>query len=529
MDTYIQWQDEFKTNELNIKSNEMTLNKSYISSNFHLQKIYSRLLNEEKSEKKTLSDMVSLIKEQLLSVENQYKSNDRRKGDCLLVNKGNYIGFKEKMDKVNYFIQKARYDFRGLYDKLIDEETVLEAEMEKYEARIQSGYYNRKNEKEKNSKNTEDVSVKVISNENQPALYNTHNQSNDLLEETIQNILNNQIFFKSSFPEEKIKEYIDDHQYEVNELKDLIAKIDYVISKNLKSPYFGWNQRDHQEFIKVVNTYKYKIHSIEFYSALENAIPYIPGVELREHIKVYNKYFFINEIKKMIIYKYKMMKEESKEEKAVSTMNRIYEKNRKMKNEGENEKEEERKKKNNVDEWRRRKEEERKKKEEEMRKNEEEKKEKEKKRLMSMRKENQIKLEEYKKIKSDENVKRRNNKIETEEEGMTRQVVNEIDIERINERNNQLLERRLEAIRNRENMKNESNLKIERSYSLYKQKKQVELENVQTKLYENTELMNMKKREKFDFEREKGKDGFSMANNVLMKTNKKIPSWRKGL
>ena len=52
---------------------------------------------------------------------------------------------------------------------------------------------------------------------------------------------------------------------------------------------------------------------------------------------------------------------------------------------------------------------------------------------------------------------------------------------------------------------------------------------IPSKLKESTTQSKNRKREKFDANKEQKKDAFTMANNVLGRTTRAIPTWRQGL
>ena len=72
-------------------------------------------------------------------------------------------------------------------------------------------------------------------------------------------------------------------------------------------------------------------------------------------------------------------------------------------------------------------------------------------------------------------------------------------------------------------------LSQEIKYQNYKIKEKEKLKYVPSKLKESTTQSKNRKREKFDPNKEQKKDAYTMANNVLGRTSRAVPSWRQGL
>ena len=130
---------------------------------------------------------------------------------------------------------------------------------------------------------------------------------------------------------------------------------------------------------------------------------------------------------------------------------------------------------------------------------------------------NQNILEEYKKKKEYENYVRSNT-------SLTNQPVNPIDIERIREREEKLLEKKKNVLR----AKSSKNFKAEETYSKYKLMQNKKYGNIETKINQTTEGFKNKQRTKFNPKTDKGKDACTMANNLLGHMSRAVPAWRKG-
>ena len=134
---------------------------------------------------------------------------------------------------------------------------------------------------------------------------------------------------------------------------------------------------------------------------------------------------------------------------------------------------------------------------------------------------NQYALEDYYKRKEEEKRK----KEEEEEKKKRGTSINKFDIDRIKEKEEVLLEKKIVAKR----VKSSKGLSNELMYQNYKMKEKEKLKYIPSKVNELTTQSKNRKREKFDPKKEKGRDACTMANNVLGKTTRAIPLWRQGL
>ena len=122
---------------------------------------------------------------------------------------------------------------------------------------------------------------------------------------------------------------IDEEEITFNDVEKLIKKmnqnhlkiiriktdiINAIIDKKLGGNNQGWEPKEHEEFLKLKNSYNNRINTYEFLTALSTTIPYIPVSELKNHIYLYEKYIKINDIKKLLLNKYKEIKKKKDEE-----------------------------------------------------------------------------------------------------------------------------------------------------------------------------------------------------------------------
>jgi hypothetical protein len=140
---------------------------------------------------------------------------------------------------------------------------------------------------------------------------------------------------------------------QLNLIKSKINDISNLIEESLGGVNCGWQIKEQEEFLKLKNYYKNKINSYEFLTALSNTIPYLPSSELKNHIKNYIKYQNLNEIKKLLLKKYKDLKEEIDNNNKLKLLEKIKSEKMKEKNEKKDklEKEKNEYKKKLVREW----------------------------------------------------------------------------------------------------------------------------------------------------------------------------------
>ena len=120
---------------------------------------------------------------------------------------------------------------------------------------------------------------------------------------------------------------------QLNIIKAKINDISKIIEENLGGVNCGWQIKEQEEFLKLKNYYKNKINSYEFLTALSNTIPYLPSSELKNHIKNYIKYQNLYEIKKLLLKKYKELKDEIDNNNKLKLLEKIKNEKTKEKNE----------------------------------------------------------------------------------------------------------------------------------------------------------------------------------------------------
>ena len=87
----------------------------------------------------------------------------------------------------------------------------------------------------------------------------------------------------------------------------------------------GWEPKEYEEFIKLKNSYNNRIIIYEFLTSLSTTIPYITVSEL------YEKFLIINDIQKLLLNKYKEIKQKKEKEEKNSKIKSRKEKQEKLK------------------------------------------------------------------------------------------------------------------------------------------------------------------------------------------------------
>ena len=113
-----------------------------------------------------------------------------------------------------------------------------------------------------------------------------------------------------------------------NHLKIIRIKygiINAIIEKKIGGNKRSWEPKEYEEFIKLKNSYNNRIIIYEFLTSLSTTIPYITVSEL------YEKFLIINDIQKLLLNKYKEIKQKKEKEEKNSKIKIRKEKQEKLK------------------------------------------------------------------------------------------------------------------------------------------------------------------------------------------------------
>lgn len=497
------WIDEYQKMSSQYKIEERNLIQTFLVNDYHLSKIFKSLLQDEVvNEKKTFFDTEKSIK---FFINEAYSY-------LLSANPNRAINneLNNKVKRIDNLLLKTRKEFKTKFEALLSEEETLEKELNNYEIQFEQMF----NESNSNKEQSEESQNQITSNN-----VITKTKKNDIIDNYINSVMSapgiiydNEDDFSYNEIVKTVKKFI---YSDLSLIKEKVEIIDAIIDKQLNGVNLGWQQKEHEDFLKIKNTHNGKIYSYEFLTELANTIPYLPVSEIKNHIKLYDKFSHLFEVKKIMIKKYKELKHEKEEEDKRKALEKIKEKKPKRKQSIDYESLENKKKL--VKEWKEQKEKQNIEMERERMRQEKEKQEKERMMYMMKKERTQNQLEEYKKKKEYENYMRSNT-------STTNTNVNPIDIERIREREEILLEKRKEALR----AKSSKNFKMEESYTKFKLKQNKKFSAVDTKIYQTTEGWKKKQRTKFNPQTDHGKDACTMANNLLGHMSRAVPAWRKG-
>ena len=569
------WVDDLRKIVSQYKSEEFNLTQSCLQTDFHLNKIYKSLLIDEiNSEYKNFN---SLQKQLKFYINEAYSYIVGKK-----ISKSDNFEFQNKINKIENLILKIRNEYKIKFDTLLAEETSLEKELDNYDLIFMEEFA-----KEQENKLREYYNSRLNKDEDMEMLNNMNNQNdNNMKNYSILNVLNkknqNTNQNKSSginknkdklnseeennkdIQEEKqvynnldlIDKYIDkimtnvnypiygindEEEITFNDIEKLVKKmnqnhlkiiriktdiINAIIEKKLGGNNQGWEPKEHEEFIKLKNAYNNRINTYEFLTALSQTIPYIPVSELKNHIYLYEKFVKINDIKKLLLNKYKEIKKKKEEDEKEKKIQKIKEERKlreEQKKDAKNKQKIQEQRRQKVLEWKQNKEKELLAKQQILYEEKKIQRQKEKEIYYINKIKNHYALEEYHQRKKQEQEEKA--KLIEEEKNKLAQNINKFDIDRIKDKEDALLQKKLDA----KQVKVSNKLSQEIKYQNYKIKEKEKLKYVPSKLKESTTQSKNRKREKFDPNKEQKKDAYTMANNVLGRTTRAVPSWRQGL
>ena len=545
------WIDDLRKIVSQYKSEEFNLTQSCLQIDFHLNKIYKSLfIDEINTEYKNFN---SLQKQLKFYINEAYSYILGKK-----ISKTENYEFQNKINKIENLILKIRNEYKIKFDTLLSEETSLEKELENYDLIFMNEFAKEQEDKLReyyNNRLNQDEDMEMLNN------MNKQNTNTNIKNYSLLNVLNKKI--KTDSEEKKvyndldlIDKYIEkimtnvninysnyginEEEITFNDIEKLIKKmnnnhlkliriktdiINAIIEKKLGGNNQGWEQKEQDEFIKLKNSYNNKINTYEFLTSLSTTIPYIPVSELKNHINLYEKYIKINEVKKLLLNKYKEIrkkKEEEEKEKKIKKLNEEKKLRQEQKKDAKNKIKMQQERRQKILEWKQNKEKELIEKQQILFEEKKIQKQKEKEIYYINKIKTQNILDDYHKKKEQEKEKQR---LIEEEKIKSAQNINKFDIDRIKDKEDALLQKKLEAKQNKASVKMNQEIK----YQNYKIKEKEKLKYVPSKLKESTTQSKNRKREKFDANKEQKKDAYTMANNVLGRTARAIPAWRQGL
>lgn len=306
--------EDYKINEHLIKNEENALLKTIILKNFHIHKIFESFKEKETNEIKLFKNNINYISKEIQNCYDIIGLNPNAKNKIIneLVNtqnnKNNTLELKNKINKLYNYTLKLKSEFKNTYDNLLEEEILLNSELDLFNLKLNN---NSNIDSNYNCKNIYNNENNYKSNNESTFVYNKESDNLNLI---IEDILNNKTISLNCFPEDTLNNILNNISCK-SVLKIYIDKLDNILDKNLKGNSLSWNSKDHDEFVKLAIQYKNKVNNFSFFDELISTLPYIPTSELKLHIKMYNKYLLILELKKLIIFKYKQLKNKEYDDK----------------------------------------------------------------------------------------------------------------------------------------------------------------------------------------------------------------------
>lgn len=512
-----QWIDEYKRLGNEYKTNEKNLILSFLQNDYHLSKIYNQLLISEIDQENI----------HYQTIEKQLKFFINEAFSYILgnkVTKGNLKEFQNKIKKIDDLLIKCQKEYKNKFDILLTEEEKLERELNTLENEFDLEF-GKNNSDLMNTNTTDNFNKKETKTE---AFIQAQNKRIEAVDTYISNVMNqNNLIYsedeKNLLLHELKKSIKKFGAKDIEIIKEKTVVIDSIVDKKLGGINLGWQQKEHDEFMKLKINYNNKINSYEFLSALSDLIPYLPRSELKCHIKLYDKFSQLMELKKLLIIRYKEIKAQIEEEEKKKIMENLKQEKIKAANAAKErnnfDPEIIQKKKMKVKEWKEHKKQIEKEMSKKAKKEEIKQKEKEKEKYLIQKQKNQVLIEEYKKKKE---IEKENKKLE--EQANNQIIYSQSDLNRIYDREEQLLEKRKNGLKQKLAKQAQNN-----DASLYSRLLIVNKIRPDNKINSVTEAYKNRQRNKFDPNTDKGKDACTMANNLLGKGSRAIPQWRQGL
>ena len=441
--TITQWIEEYKKLSNLFKNEENNLIKSFLQDDYSLFKLYQNLIKTDYEKEKS---NYQLIERQLKNYINESFSYLKGKNATRL----NNFDFQNKIRKIDELFHKIKKEQKTKYDNLLIEESSLEKEINNYTKNFEQLF--KEEENVIKTKKKSHINSKNLSKQ-KPDIQNSNLE---LIHKYINNIMNNigiidneinQLTFKDL---EKIIEKLNSS--DIIEVKEIIEQINNIIEKEFGGVYIGWQPKEHEEFLKLRTSYNNNINNYEFLTALCNLIPYIPSSEHKNHIRLFEKYIQLKEIKNSLIKKYTDLKEEIDEEtKSLFIERKNFSKKIPSDLDNINTK-----KKLMIKEWKEKKTMEKKTNMSKQKKDEKLQKEKERNLFLLNKEKKEIIINKYKEKKEAEK-KRLQDK---NKDDKYKNILNQIDFDRIKKKEDILLEKKKKALR----VQSSKNLRTENNY-----------------------------------------------------------------
>ena len=312
-----QWIEDFRKMSNLFKAEENALIQSFLQEDYSLSKIYQTLLkNDTEKEQNNFKILEKQLKFYINEAFSYFLTNNAKRS--------NNYDFQNKIKKIEEFLHKIRKDFKNKFDELLQEEDSLEKELNNYSKNFENMFNQKEEEKiNQNINNLNNSNIKIQNLTNKKNL----NPKFELINNYINNILNNVGIIYNDTDEISLNDVLTTikklNSNDLEQIKETIEYINKIIEKNLGGINLFWQQKEHEEFLKLRINFHNKINNYEFLTALSNTIPYIPINEHKNHIRLFEKYSYLNEIKKDLLKKYKEIKNLMEEQNKKNVLEKI--------------------------------------------------------------------------------------------------------------------------------------------------------------------------------------------------------------
>ena len=260
--TITQWNEEYKKLSNLFKTEENNLIKTFLQDDYSLLKLYQNLIKIDSEKEKT----------NFLKIERQLKNYIYEAFSFFqekTITRANNFDFQSKMKKIDDLFHKIKKDLKVKYDNLLEEEKQLEKEI-----KTQNLLNVQKEKKQKEKK--------------------SNNSNFDLINKYINNIMNNIGLIENEINNITISDIENiiekSNNSDLKEIKDIIENITNIIEKKIGGNNLGWQQKEHELFLELRNSFQNNISNYEFLTSLCSLVPYIPSSEHKNHIRNFEKY-----------------------------------------------------------------------------------------------------------------------------------------------------------------------------------------------------------------------------------------------
>ncbi|KRX04996.1 hypothetical protein PPERSA_06630 [Pseudocohnilembus persalinus] len=321
---------------------------------------------------------------------------------------------------------------------------------------------------------------------------------------------------KSIFNQNQLKSQTEVYMEEQEQIKKQIEDIDGQI-KIIGGINCGWKSEDHTKFIQIKNKNKGKYQSEEFFTDLKFQMAYFEDEQLQKHIENYTQYVLLDRQKKQLLQEYKDSKNKQKSYEQNEVANKILKKKQNEIKKIQNKKLQTDKQKDQINRWKLIKEDKQDLQEQRSYLNFKQKQKEKEEKMKQRHIEQKQMVQEYQEMKF--------RKKELEQERILRQreekkpQISYQTLSRIKQKEEQHFQKQITKVLTKKFVKEEEEARIQDFY----ERKNPVYSNVQSKLHQNTQAYQQKKKDKYDFNSDRfSQKGDNFAGFGIRMTGKKL-------